>query len=266
MVSVVVPTRNSEKYLQRCLLSIRGQTYKNLEVIVVDNHSSDRTREIAGRYADLVLMKGPERSSQVNYGIQHARGKYAYRVDSDFFVEPSVIEEAVTKCECEGFEAICVHNASDPSASFWARVRNVERDCYRYDDLNVAARFFRKDAFERVGGFDESLVAAEDYDLHNRLVKHGFRIGYIESKEIHLGEPESLKEIAKKHYYYGRTIKKFLDKNEARGLRQVNPIRPAFLRNWLKLVDDPSLFVGFFVYRFVKYFSAGVGYLLSYMD
>lgn len=266
LVSIIIPTLNSERFLEKCLMSVRKQTYPNIEVIVVDNYSTDRTREIAGRYADLVLLKGPERSAQVNFGVKYACGKYVYRVDSDFVVEPFVVEEAVRKCEMEGFDAVCVHNTSDPSAGFWARVRKLERDCYVYDMLNVAARFFRKDVFERCGGFDERLVAAEDYDLHNRLVRHGFKIGYIKAKEIHVGEPESLSEIAKRHYYYGKTLKNFIAVNAARGIRQVSPIRPAFIRNWRRFVDCPALTFGFFVYQVVKYFSAGLGFLFSLGD
>jgi len=266
LVSVIVPTLNSERFLERCLTSIRRQTYSNIEVIVVDNYSTDKTREIAEKYADLVLLKGPERSAQVNFGVKYARGKYVYRVDSDFVVEPFVVEEAIRKCEIECFDAICVHNTSDPSASFWARVRKLERDCYFYDKLNVAARFFRKDVFERIGGFDERLVAAEDYDLHNRLVKHGFKIGYIKSKEIHIGEPESLSEIAKRHYYYGKTLKNFIAMNSVRGIEQISPIRPAFIRNWKRFTECPSLTFGFLVYQVVKYFSAGLGFLFSLGD
>jgi glycosyltransferase involved in cell wall biosynthesis len=263
---VIIPTLNSQRFLEKCLLSVRGQTYPNIEVIVVDNYSTDKTREIAEKYADLVLLKGPERGAQVNFGVKYARGKYVYRVDSDFVVEPSVVEEAVRKCEVEGFDAICIHNTSDPSVSFWARVRKLERDCYAFDEFNVAARFFRKDVFERVGGFDERLVAAEDYDLHNRLVKHGFKIGYIKSKEVHIGEPENLLEIVKRHYYYGRTMKKFLAANTVRGIKQVSPIRQAFIRNWRSFVDCPSLAFGFVIYQIVKYFSAGLGLLFSFSD
>lgn len=266
LVSVIIPTLNSEKFLEKCLLSIRGQTYQNIEVIVVDNYSTDKTRKIAEKYADLILLKGPERSAQVNFGVKYARGKYVYRVDSDFVVEPQVIEEAVKKCETEGFDAICIHNTSDPSVSFWARVRKLERDCYAFDELNVAARFFRKEVFEKVGGFDERLVAAEDYDMHNRLVKRGFKIGYIKSKEIHIGEPENLLEIVKRHYYYGRTMKKFFASNAVRGIKQVSPIRPAFIRNWRSFVDYPSLAFGFVIYQVVKYLSAGLGLLISFGD
>jgi len=266
LVSVVVPTFNSERFLERCLRSVREQTYPNVEVIVVDNYSRDKTREIAKKYADLVLLKGGERSAQVNFGVRYARGKYVYRVDSDFVLEPTVIEEAVRKCEVEGFDAVCVHNTSDPTVSFWAKVRKLERDCYADDELNVAARFFRKDVFEAVGGFDENLVAGEDYDIHNRLLENGFKIGKIRSKEIHIGEPKSLREIAKKHYYYGRTIGEFIKANPEKGLKQLNPIRLAFIRHWKKFIKNPTLTLGFIIYQTIRYFSAGIGYLVSRIE
>lgn len=263
LVSVIVPTFNSERFLEKCLASVRAQSYPNIEVIVVDNHSKDRTREIAGKYADLVLLIDSERSAAVNLGVRHARGEYVYRVDSDSVVEPNVVDEAVRKCEIEGFDAVCVHNTSDPSVSFWARVRKLERDCYADGGLHVAARFFRKGVFEKIGGFNEDLVAAEDYDLHNRLLKHGFRIGHVESKETHIGEPQSLSEIAKKHYYYGKTVKAFVKVNTERGMKQISPVRIAFIRHWKDFVKNPILASGFFLYQIVKYMSASFGYISS---
>jgi len=87
LVSVIVPTRNSEAFLERCLTSIRDQSYPRVEVIVVDNYSSDGTKRIARKYADRFFSKGHERSSQVNFGVSKAKGKYVYRVDSDFVKE-----------------------------------------------------------------------------------------------------------------------------------------------------------------------------------
>lgn len=261
LVSVVVPTYNSERFLERCLQSIKEQTYENIEVVVVDNYSIDGTIALAKKCADLVFLKGSERGAQVNFGIQLSHGKYVYRVDSDFILETAVIEEAVDKCEREGLDAICVHNTSDASVSFWARVRKMERDCYAGDLLNVAARFFRKEAFQKVGGFNESLVAGEDYDLHNRLLKGRFKIGFIEAMETHIGEPTSLLEIARKHYYYGRTVKNFLDVNPERGKRQVSPLRPAVIREWKTFIKHPSLGVGFVVYQIVRYVAAGIGFV-----
>ena len=264
LVSVIIPTYNSEKTLAKCLESIRNQTYKNIEVIVVDKFSYDKTINIAKHYYKKIFqIKAKERSEQINFGVKQATGEYVYRVDSDFILDKNVVEEAVSKCEKEGYDAICVHNTSDPTVSFWARVRKLERDCYADDDLNVAARFLRKEAFEKVGGFDEELVAAEDYDLHNRLLRYGFKIGYVTAKEMHIGEPRSLLEIARKHYYYGRTMKSFLDANPGRGLLQISPLRPALIRNWKNFAKNPVLTMGFVVYQIVRYFTAGLGLLMA---
>jgi len=264
LVSVVIPTYNSEKTLAKCLESIKNQTYKNIEVIIVDKTSRDKTVEIAKSYgAKVFVIKAKERCQQVNFGAKKAAGKYLYKVDSDFILESNVIEEAVEKCEKEGYDAIVIHNTSDPTISFWSRVRKLERDCYRDDELNIAARFFRKDVFEAVGGFNESLVAAEDYDLHNRLLEKGFKIGRIQAQEIHIGEPKSLSEIVKKHYYYGKTIGEFIKANPQKGVKQLSPIRPAFIKNWKEFAKHPTLALGFVVYQIVRYFSAGLGFLVS---
>jgi glycosyltransferase involved in cell wall biosynthesis len=267
LVSIVIPTYNSEKTLAKCLESIKNQNYKNIEIIVVDKNSRDKTVEIAKSYdVKVFVIKAKERCQQVNFGAKKATGKYLYEVGSDFILEPNVIEEAVKKCEKEGYDAIVVHNTSDPTISFWSKVRKLERDCYKDDELNVAARFFRKDVFEAVGGFNESLVAAEDYDLHNRLLEKGFKIGRIQVQEIHIGEPKSLWEIAKKHYYYGKTIGEFIKKNPRKGIKQLSPIRPAFIKHWKEFAKHPILTLGFIVYQIVRYFSAGLGFLVSKIE
>ncbi len=263
LVSVIIPTYNSEKTINMCLKSIKEQTYKNIEIIIVDRGSIDKTVKIASNFAKVYIINADERSAQMNYGAKIANGKYLYRVDSDFILEPTVIEEAVLKCEKEGYDAVCIHNTSDPSVSFWAKVRKLERDCYERDELNVAARFFRKDVFLTLGGYDEELVAAEDYDLHNRLLKAGFKIGYITAKEIHIGEPKTLLEIAKKHYYYGKTLPKFLRKNKEKGIKQLSPIRPSFIKNIKKFAKHPTLTIGFLIYQLIRYLSAWIGYLIG---
>src|SRR4030067_364405 len=112
LVSIIVPTRNSQATIERCLLSIRKQDYANLEIIVVDNYSRDRTRQLAEKYADKIFLKGPERGAQVNFGVGEAAGKYVYRVDSDFVLSSSIVTEAVEMREQHGFDAIVVHNTS----------------------------------------------------------------------------------------------------------------------------------------------------------
>ena len=138
LVSVIIPTKNSGKTLLQCLDSIKNQNYENIEIIVVDNYSTDNTLQIAKIYTNTVYTFSPERSSQVNYGVEKSSGKYIYRVDSDFVLEPQIISEAVNAAESNNYAAIIIHNTSDPTVNFWAKVRKFERDMYDSVNLNIA--------------------------------------------------------------------------------------------------------------------------------
>ncbi|MBT9151236.1 MAG: putative glycosyltransferase EpsJ [candidate division WS2 bacterium] len=265
LVSIIIPTYNSQRTLERCLNSIEKQTYKNIEVIVVDNDSVDKTTEIAQLCrAKVYILTDVERSKQINYGVKMAHGKYVYRVDSDVILDYDIVEEATAKCEDEGYDAVSIFWAPDPTISFWAKVRKLEKDCYKDELLYVGARFFRKDVFEVIGGFRENLVSGEDYDLYHRLKETTYKIGQIKSQELHIGEPKTLKDVARKQYGYGLTIKEFLKANPVRGLVQLNPIRAPLIRNWRKFAKHPLLTIGFIVYYIVQYTSALAGLIVSY--
>lgn len=261
LVSVIIPTRNSEATIQRCLKSIRNQSYKNVEIIVVDNYSSDTTRDIARNFNSKVLLKKPERSIQVNFGAKAAKGKYLYRVDSDFVLQPHVIREAVESAENHDYDAIVIHNTSDPTISFWSRVRKAERDCYRGDDLIVVIRFYRKEVFDAIGGYDEDLLAGEDYDFSNRLLMEGYKIGHITPEEVHIGEPKNLTDIVRKSYFYGKSIDRFINKYPRRGRQQLNPFRKSYVRHLNNLTSDPKILAGFAFYQGVRYLAALFGIL-----
>ena len=261
LVSVIIPTKDSENTIDLCLQSIKAQSYNNVELIIIDNYSRDRTKDIARAYGAKIYLKGPERCTQVNFGVSKARGKYVYRVDSDFVLEPNVVKEAVDSCEVLGFDAIAVHNTSDPTVSFWARVRKMERDSYRTDEVHVGARFWRKEVFESVGGFDVDLVAGEDYDLQNRLIRSGYRVGRIKAQETHIGEPKNMAEIFRKHYYYGQNIGRFIQKNQDKAIKQLSPLRHSLGKGFSQSSREPALIVGFLIYQFMRYSAAFLGML-----
>jgi glycosyltransferase involved in cell wall biosynthesis len=257
---VIVPTLNSATFLEQTLSSIRAQRYRPLEIVVADNGSHDATLTIAERLADVVISAGPERSAQCNAAVRASHGEYVYRVDADFVLDAEVVGAAVAVCE-SGADAVQIHNDSDPDVSFWSRVRNFERQMYLYDTVHVGARFFRRSAFDAVGGFDEALIAGEDYDIHNRLLRAGFRIGMIEPSERHLGEPRTLGEIARKSFFYGRTMRRFLERNGRRGMVQMNPIRAAYVRHWRDFLGEPRLAGAFVLMQTVKYACGSAGLL-----
>src|SRR5947208_16043777 len=123
LVSVIIPTKNSERTIRRCLESVCAQTYRNFEIVVVDNFSSDATVQIAKEYADLVLLAGPERSSQVKLGAANSKGYFIYKIDSDFVLEPSVLEKAVRVAVDDRAVGVVIPNLSYPKTSFWSEVR-----------------------------------------------------------------------------------------------------------------------------------------------
>lgn len=262
LVSVIVPAFNSAAFIEKTLKSLKAQTYQKMEVIVVDRHSTDKTKAIARKYADKVFDAGPERSAQINYGARKAKGKYLYRVDSDFVLEKEVIAQCVAKCEKEKLDGIAVHNTSEEGLGFWAEVRKFERNTYIDDNLIVAVRFFTKKAWEKISGFDEGLYGPEDYDFHNRFVAAGFKWGRIKAIERHLGEPKSIKDIWDKHFFYGQHMVAYLRKHPKLAIQQFNPIRGSYLRHLQLLLTHPKLFAGLVVMTLVKFTAGGLGFVL----
>ena len=257
LVSVIIACKNTAKYFEQCLKSVRSQTYKNIEIIVVDNFSTDGTYEVAQKYADHTFQIGPERSTQFNYGFKQSKGTLIYRIGPDYVLEPNVIEQCVNKID-EGYDALALHNRS-VGDGIWAKVRYLERETYRNDKSIVAVRFMKREVFEGVGMFDESLVAGEDFDLHNRMVKAGYEWSHVDAVEKHIGEPQSLKEVWDKFYYYGRTIQRYRQKNKEVAKTQLVFFRPSFRKIHKELIKSPKLFFCFYLYMFVKHFAGLIG-------
>lgn len=257
LVSVIIACKNTEAYIEQCLLSVKDQTYKNIELIIVDNFSTDKTYEIAKKFTKHTYQIGPERSSQFNFGFKKSKGKYTYRIGPDYVLEKDVIEKCVNVAE-QGYDALALHNRS-LGKGIWAQVRYYERESYRNDSLIVAVRFFRSTVFEKLGMFDESLVAGEDFDIHNRMVAAGYKWTHVDAIENHIGEPKNLREVWNKFYYYGRTIKRYRDKNRSIARKQLVFFRPSFFKVLGSMAKQPKIFIAFFIYTFVKGFAGVMG-------
>lgn len=262
LVSVIVPTKNSEKFLEKCLESVKNQTYENLEIIVVDNNSTDKTKEIAQKFTDKVLNHGPERSAQVNFGVAQAGGEYVYKIDSDFILEREVVKQCVNKIQ-EGFDAVVVHNSPDIRVSWIAKVRKFEVDMYKYDITHSSARFLKKEVYEKIGGFNEKITAGEDYDFQNKLNRGGFKTGFIDAEALHLGEPVSFWKHMKKYYDYGKDFVNYQKENKEESKAQLSFGRSVYFKNWKKFIEYPILGISFIVYNFFKFGFGGMGFILG---
>jgi glycosyltransferase involved in cell wall biosynthesis len=265
LVSVIVPTRNSDPHLVRCLTSIRAQTYPSIELIVVDSYSTDMTRDIASLYADKILLRGGERSSQVNYGVAQARGEFVYKVDSDFALENTVVQQCVEKTFA-GYDTVVVHNSPDTSAGWLSKIRAFEVSMYKYNLDHSSARFMKRSIYQALGGYDEDIIAGEDYDIQNRIRRAGYTTGFADAEAIHLGEPRTLRHLLGKYYAYGWDFHNYVQKNVKESRLQLGFTRRVYFKNWRRFVSSPALGAAFFIYHCLKFVSAGMGYVVGWLD
>ena len=151
LISVIVTTRNNHQTLDACLRSIAAQSYGNIELIVVDNNSSDDTKDIAKRYTKLVFDKGPERSAQRNFAVAKASGDYVCIIDSDMELSEDVIASCVETVTEHKYGAVIIPEESF-GEGFWAQCKKLERSFYVGVDWIEAARFFDKKIYHQAGG------------------------------------------------------------------------------------------------------------------
>jgi len=203
LVSVVIPTFNSEKEISRCLESIRKQSYEEIEIIVVDRHSKDKTGKIARKYSAKVLLDKGERARAKNTGMKSAMGKYICFIDSDMELEENVIAECIKAMDPKT-GGVVIPEAS-VGKSFWVKVRDFERSFYSESKVE-SARFFRLETARKAGGFDEKVVFFEEAVLPEKIEKLGLGVrARIKSKILHHEEGFSLGKWLRKKYYYGKT-------------------------------------------------------------
>lgn len=247
-VSVIVPTRNSAQTLKRCLLSIQAQTYPNLEIIVVDNYSEDRTEEIARSLADGFARCGPERSAQRNHGAKISRGEFLLFIDTDMELTSRVVESCI-KCSAS-CDAVIIPEKSI-GLNRTARTRSIERNSYNGSFLFEAARFIRKEAFEALDGYDTRLTGLEDYDLEARLEEGGYRVGHSGEFILHHEEELNVRLLLRKRVYYAQGLDLYRRLHPNRAKNQFGFARILCYARCLK--SSPIAFVQVLALKTVEY-------------
>jgi len=257
LVSVIITTKNEANNIQACLNSIEKQTYKNIEMIVVDNDSTDMTKRLAKAYTDNIYDKGPERSAQRTFGMRDiAKGYYVMYLDADMILENNLIEECTKQIQIS--KAVALHIPEKIlGKSFFSRVRNFERSFYSGTVVD-AARFFTKEAFVGTGGFNEEVTGQEDWEMDLQIKKNGGKIHLLENSWINHNEAEfNLKNYLDKKSYYSNTFDIYIAKWKGHPdvKKQLSPYYRfigVFIENgkWKKLIMHPLLTKGMYYLRF----------------
>jgi glycosyltransferase involved in cell wall biosynthesis len=238
-----VGIRNGMATAERFVSAIRAQTYPRVQLIAVDNFSTDGTAEYYGRHADLFLQKGPERSAQRNLAIERAAGAIVLVLDADQYLSPTVVDECVTLL---GGGAHGVFIPEETVAhGFWGACKKFERDFYMAGDISAeAARGFWRSEVLEIGGYDERQTGSEDWDLSDRMLA---RFGHFARTRATLLHDEGRIALGsllrKKRYYSERGISDYL--RVAPAYRRVPfPLRPSVRRQWWRFLRHPLLGAG----------------------
>jgi len=266
LVSIIIPTFNSSYSLEACLQSIKYQSYANIELIVVDNNSWDNTKEIAHCFTPKVFNYSPERSTQRNYGVSKCAGIYVMIIDSDMELTIDVVKSCISEIEYNPVMQGIVIPEESFGEGWWANCKKLERSFYVGVDWMEAARFFRKNAYEQVGGYNEGMVSGEDWDLSQRIAKVG-KIGRINDFIFHNEGRISLLMTIRKKFYYAQKFASYVRFNEGeKNLRSQTGIVSRYLlffSNPRKLFGNPILGLSMLFMKTCEFGVGGAGYLMG---
>lgn len=273
LVSIIITTKNEALNINACIESVKQQTYKNIEIIVVDNNSQDQTKEIVRQHGTTLYDKGPERSVQRNFGAEKAKGTYVLFLDADMILPTKIVEEcmrAITRSKNREKEyvALIIPEISI-GVGFWAKCKALERSFYVGVDWIEAARFYKKEAFNALHGYDETLTGPEDFDMHQRL-RDRFGKEAVGSIELFIQHNEgnlSLAKTIRKKFYYAKNLRAYAKKVSNKGYykKQSNIFARylLFFKHPVKLLKNPILGIGMLILK-TSEFVAGFFGLLYY--
>jgi len=184
MISIIIPTYNRSKRLKDAIESVRTQTYVNWELIVVDDGSTDNTEEVVRSFDDCRIhyIKQDNRgvSAARNTGIAKAHGKLIAFLDSDDRWEPSKLEVQKDFFDLNPDSYLCqteeiwIRNGVrvNPKKKHAKPSGWIFKECMPLCCVSPSAVMMKRDVFDTIGMFDESLLSCEDYDLWLRASLH----------------------------------------------------------------------------------------------
>jgi GT2 family glycosyltransferase len=211
-VSFIVPVRNDAARLECCLRSIllNRQTPDQLEIVVVDNDSTDHSLEVAKRYGARVFTVSAARVALLrNYGASQAKGDVFAFIDADNEIAGGWMYAAL---DCLRMPQVGAAGAlyQAPADGTWVQrtyghLRGGPRDHRDANWLGSGNLAVTRSAFELVGGFDTELDTCEDVDFCHRLRRRGLRIvSDSRLKSVHHGDPKTLWEVLTSERWRGR--------------------------------------------------------------
>jgi len=211
-LSIIIPTYNEENYIESCLKSLYEQSYRNFEIIIVDDGSSDKTREIAGKFK-VMLIEGKHKGPGIsrNLGAKKANGEIFIFVDADMTFDKDYLKNLISPLLKYKKEIGATHgyeiakNTQNIWSHLWGKIRVTADKRIKHSPEMVLFRAIRKRNFLKMGGFDPKYGYADDQTFwlkfkvtpiiaHNAICYHR--------------NAETLKEVYKQSRWIGSSFDK----------------------------------------------------------
>lgn len=244
-VAIVVPVLNEEQHLAEVYAAIKNQTYQNIVSIVFSlGPSTDATQSIAEELARhdsrVILVENPsgKTPTAMNLGIQHSTSDVVVRCDGHALLPQDYVAECVRllvekNAVNVGGRMLAEGNDDFTDAVAWAMTSSwgvgkaafhVGGEAGASDTVYLGA--FRRDALERIGGYDESMIRAQDWELNYRLRKAGGLIWFDPHLKVTYRPRNSIKALASQYFQYGqwrRRVMRMYPETVQRGFRYLAP-------------------------------------------
>lgn len=186
-VSIIIPAYNVEKYVGKFLEGVIEQTYKNMEILVVNDGSTDNTLQILNQYAlrdkriKVISQENRGISKARNVGMELAKGDYFIFFDADDFVPPDGVERLVEECELTRVDVAVANMKKIKNGKTVARLKEIKkvyekeealRELFneKYINCGIWNKIFRKEIVENER-FQEDIKIAEDFEFLYRVMK-----------------------------------------------------------------------------------------------
>lgn len=191
MISVIIPTYNRSNLISRAIISVNNQTYKNIEIIVVDDASTDDTTTIVEslnipnlRYIRLSQNQGACHAR--NIGIRESKGKYISFLDSDDTWEPTKLEEQYNFLKNKNASVVVCNYWEERDGKRCIKTNRsgiiTQEELLNANIITTGALLISRQVFEKIGTFDEAMPRYQDWELMLRVVKE-FTI-YFQTKPL----------------------------------------------------------------------------------
>jgi len=218
LVSVIVPCYNEGLTLQNCIKSLVTQSYKNIEIIVVDDGSTDNTLQVAKKLEDkyklqlkAVTKQNGGKASALNYGINIARGEYVVCIDADSVFLKNTVKQLIKPFFLQNLVAVGgnvrVANRkkilNKHQAMEYISGLGIQRRAFAHLEcmqvISGAIGAFRKDKLEEIGGYSTDTIV-EDMDVTISLQKAGGKVDYNPHAIAYTEAPENINSFIKQRY------------------------------------------------------------------